>query len=108
MQHETITTQDQLATFCRVLATARQIAFDTEFVSEDTYRPQLCLIQVAVEDRLAVIDPLEVRDLVPFWNAWPAANTRRSCMPDGRRLNSAFRPSAARHGSCLTYRSRRG
>ena len=69
MQHETITTQDQLATFCRVLATARQIAFDTEFVSEDTYRPQLCLIQVAVEDRLAVIDPLEVRDLVPFWNA---------------------------------------
>lgn len=40
---------------------------DTEFVSEDTFRPELCLIQVATEDQLAVIDPYEVGDLREFW-----------------------------------------
>jgi ribonuclease D len=69
VNHETITTQEQLGDFCRDLASATKIAFDTEFVSEDTYRPQLCLIQVAVADRLVVIDPLTVHDLVPFWTA---------------------------------------
>ena len=37
-------------------------------MSEDTYRPQLCLVQVAALDRLAVIDTLAVQDLTPFWN----------------------------------------
>ena len=67
MQHDHITTDRDLADFCRDLATAPRIAFDTEFVAEDTYRPQLCLVQVAAGERLAVIDPLEVRDLTPFW-----------------------------------------
>ena len=44
-------------------------AFDTEFVSEDTFEPVLCLIQVATDERLAVIDPLPLRDLTPFWDA---------------------------------------
>ena len=39
------------------------IAFDTEFVSEHTYRPELCLIQVAAGDRLAVIDPQTIDDV---------------------------------------------
>lgn len=43
------------------------IAFDTEFVSEDTYRPELCLVQVAADDRLAVIDPYPLENLNPFW-----------------------------------------
>ena len=47
---------------------AGRFAFDTEFVSEDTFEPVLCLIQVATRDRLAVVDPLAVRDLTPFWN----------------------------------------
>jgi len=51
----------------RRLATAESIAFDTEFVSEDCYQPDLCLIQVATEDDLAVIDPKAVSDLTPFW-----------------------------------------
>jgi ribonuclease D len=36
-------------------------------VSEDTFRPQLCLVQVATKDTLAVIDPNQSGDLTKFW-----------------------------------------
>jgi ribonuclease D len=65
----TITTRDELAEFCEQLRKADRIAFDTEFVSEDTYRPQLCLIQVAVADQLVAIDPLAAGDTNLFWQA---------------------------------------
>jgi ribonuclease D len=67
VQHEHITTDRSLAAFCRDLAGAPSIAFDTEFVSEHSYRPELCLVQVAAGDRLAVIDPQPIEDLKPFW-----------------------------------------
>ncbi len=67
MSHETINTSAQLANFCRRLAGAERIGIDTEFVSEDTFRPELCLIQVATADELAVIDPYCVGDLAVFW-----------------------------------------
>ncbi len=67
MPYDHITTDRQLADFCRDLAREPAIGFDTEFVSEDTFRPELCLIQVAAGDRLAVIDTLAVSDVAPFW-----------------------------------------
>ena len=69
MDYENITTDSQLQDYCRELATAKSIAFDTEFVSEHTYRPVLCLVQVAAGGRLAVIDALSVNDMDPFWEA---------------------------------------
>jgi ribonuclease D len=69
VKHLSITTDSQLRDYCARLARAEQIAFDTEFVSEDSYRPQLCLVQVAVEGELAVIDPLTAGDMTPFWEA---------------------------------------
>lgn len=68
MSHETITSPAQLADLCRRLANADRIGIDTEFVSEDTFRPELCLIQIATKDDLAVIDPYRVGDLKAFWN----------------------------------------
>jgi ribonuclease D len=68
-----ITSDRDLADFCRRLAGAKSIAFDTEFVSEHTYRPQLCLVQVAFEGGLAAIDPLAVDDMKPFWEVLSAA-----------------------------------
>jgi ribonuclease D len=62
-----ITTESQLTSLCQRLAGCRSIAFDTEFVSEHTYRPNLCLIQVAAAGELSVIDTLAVHDLGPFW-----------------------------------------
>jgi len=69
VHYESITTDRQLQQYCRTLAQREQIALDTEFVSEHTYRPVLCLIQVAAGGELAVIDALAVEDLAPFWQA---------------------------------------
>jgi ribonuclease D len=68
MQYQYITTREQLKEYCRELASCKSIAFDTEFVSEHTYRPVLCLVQVAAGKRLAAIDALEIGDLRAFWD----------------------------------------
>lgn len=67
MSHLEINTDAQLIEYCHRLAKCRVIAFDTEFVSEDTYQPELCLIQIAADDELAVIDPMTIKDIRPFW-----------------------------------------
>ena len=67
MQYEFISSAAALDTFVESIRTAPCVAFDTEFVSEDRFRPQLCLIQVACGDRLALIDPLLVENTEPFW-----------------------------------------
>lgn len=67
MQYQTITTDEQLHAFCTDLRKAEVIAFDTEFVSEDSYLPELCLIQVAAGDKLVLIDPLTITNINPFW-----------------------------------------
>ena len=67
MQYREINTDGQLQDYCRELSRSQSIAFDTEFVSEHTYRPVLCLIQVASDGRLAVIDPMKVEQIAPFW-----------------------------------------
>lgn len=67
MQHDFINTARHLEKFCDEISGLDVIAFDTEFVSEETYRPKLCLIQVAAGDRLAVIDPIACPQTDPFW-----------------------------------------
>jgi len=69
LAYENITSDRQLKQFCRKLLRCESIALDTEFVSEHTYRPVLCLVQVSAGDELAVIDALAVEDLRPFWQA---------------------------------------
>jgi len=63
-----ITTPAQLEELVDHLRASGRFALDTEFVSEDTFEPVLCLIQLATRERLAVIDPLAIRDLSPFWD----------------------------------------
>jgi len=62
-----VTTDSQLQQLIQRLSGHAHVAFDTEFVSEHTYRSQLCLVQVAAPGTLAVIDTLKVRELDPFW-----------------------------------------
>jgi len=69
VQYHSITTASQLEEYCRGLARANSVAFDTEFVSEHTYRPVLCLVQVAAAGEMAAIDAVALQDLTPFWEA---------------------------------------
>lgn len=55
--HPLITTSDALADFCSRLAKADFITVDTEFMRENTYWPELCLVQVADTEEAAAIDP---------------------------------------------------
>jgi ribonuclease D len=62
-----ITSQESLYQLCDKIADKKLVAFDTEFVAEDSYRPELCLVQVAVGDEIAIIDPYLCGDLGRFW-----------------------------------------
>jgi ribonuclease D len=64
---EVVTTDSQFRDLVARLADQPFLAFDTEFVSEHTYRSQLCLLQVASPDFLAVVDTLAVPEIEPFW-----------------------------------------
>ncbi len=66
---ELVTTQSQLSALVEHLRSMGRFALDTEFVSEDSFEPILCLLQLATRDKLAVIDPFAVRDLGPLWDA---------------------------------------
>ncbi|MBM3595798.1 MAG: ribonuclease D, partial [Alphaproteobacteria bacterium] len=65
--HPLITTSDELAALCARLSRSQFVAVDTEFMRENTYWPELCLVQVADENEAAAIDPLaQGLDLTPL------------------------------------------
>lgn len=68
MEFDLIESQNHFLDLCQQLSDSDWMGFDTEFVSEDCYRPDLCLIQVATQKNLAIIDPLGLKDLQPFWD----------------------------------------
>ena len=59
--------QERLDELCDRLEKATAIAFDTEFVPEYTFAPELCLVQVATDDVLTAVDPYSAGDLTRFW-----------------------------------------
>ncbi len=66
--HPLVTTTSALADLCDRWANAPFLAVDTEFMRENTYWPDLCLVQVASPDEAACIDPkapgLDLRPLL--------------------------------------------
>jgi len=44
------------------------VGFDTEFVSEDSFRPELCLLQISTRDQVFLLDPLAISDLGLVWH----------------------------------------
>jgi ribonuclease D len=67
--HPLITTTTALAELCERLAKSDFVAVDTEFMRENTYWPELCLVQVADTEEAAAIDPLAPGiDLEPLFD----------------------------------------
>ena len=56
--HPLIEDSDTLADLCARLAKSPFVAVDTEFMRENTYWPELCLIQIADANEAAAIDPM--------------------------------------------------
>jgi ribonuclease D len=67
MPHRLITDQSLFEELCEHIRQTREVAFDTEFLSEFTYRPELCLLQFATRERSAAVDPFQVRELSAWW-----------------------------------------
>ena len=65
--HPLITDTATLTELCARLAKSPYVAVDTEFMRENTYWPELCLVQIADENEAAAIDPLAPNiDLTPL------------------------------------------
>lgn len=65
--HKLITTSEALSALCERLSQSEFLAIDTEFMRENSYWPELCLIQIGNEEEAAAIDPLaEGIDLGPL------------------------------------------
>jgi ribonuclease D len=67
MDEQIITTPEALAGCCDYLAARAHFGFDTEFVGEESYHPRLCLVQVATDDALFLLDALSCGPLDAFW-----------------------------------------
>lgn len=56
--HDLITTTQALDELVERLAKSEFVTIDTEFMRENTYWPELCLVQIANEHEAAAIDPM--------------------------------------------------
>jgi ribonuclease D len=62
-----VTGTDELIALCQRLASEEFVTVDTEFMRERTYYPELCLVQLAGESEVALIDTISDRlDLTPL------------------------------------------
>lgn len=96
MDDRLIVDQAGFDALCTHIRGAGLVAFDTEFVSEDTYRPELCLLQFATADRCVAVDPYEVKNLDPWWEIMTGDET--TVVVHGGQAEIQF---------CLTYSKKR-
>ncbi len=68
---ELIESREALTEFMGHVRAEGTFAFDTEFIGEETFVPNICLVQLSTRSRIALIDPLSLDDdvLAPVWDA---------------------------------------
>lgn len=74
---ELVQTPGELEQLVADLRRDGSFAYDSEFISESSYYPRLCLVQVASKNRIALIDPLGGLDLTPFWELLADPNAQK-------------------------------
>jgi ribonuclease D len=67
MQYQLIEDEISLQKLCQQYSKAKVLAIDTEFVRTRTLYPKLGLLQIFDGEQLALIDPIAITDLSPFW-----------------------------------------
>lgn len=58
-----LTTTQALEQFCARALSSPILALDTEFLRERNYYPKLCLLQLATEKEIVLVDPLQISDM---------------------------------------------
>lgn len=59
---------DQLTTVLEAISSSDLVGMDTEFVSEDCFQPDLCLLQVSTSTGVFNIDPRKIGDISDVWD----------------------------------------
>ena len=67
MEYTLIETDSQLPELIQAMEAADLVGMDTEFVAEDCYKPDLCLIQVSTREHVYMVDPKAVEDISEVW-----------------------------------------
>jgi len=66
MTYRMVEDEATLADACEAMARAAWIGLDTEFVRERTYFARLCLLQLATDDGIWIVDPVRTADVAPL------------------------------------------
>jgi ribonuclease D len=67
VEYQLVDRQDQLPELLSRISDADLVAMDTEFVAEDCYLPDLCLLQIATRDSVYILDPKGLEDISEVW-----------------------------------------
>jgi ribonuclease D len=86
--------QSEFDKLCEHIEQAGLVAFDTEFISEYTYQPELCLLQFATAKRWAAVDPFCVKHLDRWWELM--ADEKTTVVVHGGQAEVRFCLSACR------------
>lgn len=62
-----IESQEQLDDLCAQCQHVGRFGYDTEFVMEDRFESEVCLIQIATESRVGIVDPFLELDIQALW-----------------------------------------
>lgn len=68
MQSSILSYQEDFLELCEHIRKSGIVAFDSEFISDLGYRPELGLLQFATPERCVAVDPLAVPSLSAWWD----------------------------------------
>lgn len=74
---ELVVDQRGLEKVIQLLREEGSFGYDSEFIGEHSYYPELCLIQVSTAKQVALIDPLAPLDLTAFWRLLADASVEK-------------------------------
>lgn len=67
MNYRLVSTAEDLPELIAAIEAADLVGMDTEFVAEDCFRPDLCLLQISTRSDVYIVDPRTIEDLQRVW-----------------------------------------